>query len=162
MVAALSLRVYTGASAATESAAVSGIDLVSADSDANSLSNRQANPIALGTNSFEKWLKLKVDVPPANYVRNFQVWGGGSVDASTALMVAGNHVTAATPTDATSTVATDAFTTHTAGNKLVWDTGSYTHTSDVTRFLVAQLQSAADAGGGSWTQEIVNYSFDEG
>ena len=43
MVASLSVRVYTGSSAGTESAVVTGIDFISADNATNSLANRQAN-----------------------------------------------------------------------------------------------------------------------
>ena len=59
MAAALSLRVYTGATAATESAAVTGIDFISADNATNSSGNRSSNPVTVGTNSFEKHLRLK-------------------------------------------------------------------------------------------------------
>ena len=84
MAASLSLRVYTGAGQ-TESASVAGIDLVSADNASNSLANRQANPITVGTNSYEKWVALKIDTAPANNVDNFQIWMDGAVDTSTTL-----------------------------------------------------------------------------
>ena len=64
MAASLSFRVYTGSAAGTESAAVTGIDYISADNATNSLANRQANPITVGTNSYEKWMKMKVDTIP--------------------------------------------------------------------------------------------------
>jgi hypothetical protein len=51
MAATVTIRVYTGASAGTESSAVSGIDLISADNATNSLANRQANPITAGDRS---------------------------------------------------------------------------------------------------------------
>ena len=56
MVATLTLRVYTSTAAGTESAAVTGIDLISADNATNTLGNRQTNPITVNTNSFVKWL----------------------------------------------------------------------------------------------------------
>jgi len=74
MAASLSLRVYTGAGP-SESAAVTGIDLISADNATSTLANRQANPITVGTASYEKWLKLKIDTSPANGVTNFKIWG---------------------------------------------------------------------------------------
>src|ERR1041384_3137956 len=93
MAASLSFRVYTGASAGTKSAVVTGIDLESADNATNSLANRQANPITVGTNSYEKWLKLKGDTAPANAVTNFKVWGDGAVMTSTTLNFTAAYVT---------------------------------------------------------------------
>src|SRR5512147_603695 len=117
MTAALSVRVYTGASAGTESAAVTGIDLISADNATNSLANRQANPISVGTNSYEKWLKLKIDTAPANGVTNFKIWGDGAVQTSTTLMWTGQYITGTTPVATASTKANTTFTNFTSGNK---------------------------------------------
>jgi len=161
MVATLTLRVYTSTGAGTESAAQTGIDLVSADSDTNSLGNRQANPITVGTNSYEKWLKLKVDAAPDNGVTNFLAWGDGAVDSSTTLMATGDYVTGVTPVATASSVATDDFTDYTSGNKLQWDSGSYSATNDTTDYMVLQLQVDGDAAPGNWTQETVSYSYDE-
>ena len=161
MVATLGLRVYTGASAATESGVVTGIDLISADNATNSLANRQANPITVGTHSYEKWLKLKISAIPDNNVSNFLVWGDGGVASSTTLYVVGNYITGATPTSVTSSVATNDFTTYTSGAKLTWDAGPYTNTNDTTRYLVFQLAVNSDANPGNWTQETVSYSYDE-
>jgi len=161
MVATLTLRVYTSTSAGTESASQTGIDLVSADTDTNSLGNRQANPITVGTNSYEKWLKLKVDAAPDNSVTNFLAWGDGAVDSSTTLMVTGDYVTGVTPVATASSIATDDFTDFTSGNKLQWDSGSYSATNDTTDYMVFQLQVDGDAAPGNWTQETVSYSYDE-
>jgi hypothetical protein len=161
MAASLSLRVYTGASAGTESAVVTGIDMESADNATNSLANRQANPITVGTNSYEKWLKLKVDTAPANAVANFKAWGDGTVQTSTTLMWTGAYTTGTTPTTGTSTIANTTFVNFTAGNKLTWDSGSYSATSATTKYLVMQLQVDATCGPGNLTQETVSYSYDE-
>jgi hypothetical protein len=161
MVASLSIRKYTGTNAATESAAVTGVDLSSADNATNSLANRQANPITVATNSYESWLKLKVDAAPTTQVANIQCWGDGAVASSTTLMVKGNQITGVTPTAATSSVAVTSWTNYTAGNKLLWDAGPYTSTNQTSRYLVFQLQVAADRAPGAWTQETVSYSYDE-
>ncbi len=161
MVAALTLRVYTSTNAATESAAQTGIDLISADNAINTLGNRQGNPITVNSNSFEKWLKLKVDTAPDNAVTNFLAWGDGTIDNSTTLMVTGDYVTGITPVASSSVVADTDFTTYTAGNKLVWDAASYTATNDTTDYMVFQLQVDSDAAPGNWTQETVSYSYDE-
>lgn len=161
MAASLSLRVYTGASAGTESGAQTGADMISADNATNSLANRQANPIVAGTASYEKWLKLKIDTAPANAVTNFKIWGDGAVDTSTTLYFTTNYVTGATPTNGTSTVAATDFTGYTSGNKATWDTASYTATNATTRFTVFQWAVAATRGPGPLTQETVSYSWDE-
>jgi hypothetical protein len=161
MAASLSVRVYTGASAGTESASVSGIDMVSADNATNTLANRTANPITVGTNSYEKWVKLKVDTAPANGVTNFKVWGDGAVMTSTTLNFTGAYVTGVAPTTANSTIANTTFTNFTAGNKATWDSTSYTATNATTKYLVLQLAVGSDAGPGNWTQETANFSYDE-
>jgi len=161
MAASLSVRVYTGSGAGTESGAVSGVDFISADNATNSLGNRTANPITVGTASYEKWVKLKVDTAPANGVTNFMVWGDGAVMASTTLNFTAAYITGVTPTNATSTIANTTFTNFTAGNKAPWDATSYTATNATTQYLVMQLAVESDAGPGNWTQETVNFSYDE-
>ncbi len=161
MAAGVSIRVYTGSAAGTESGAVTGIDFISADNATNSLANRQANPITVGTRSYEKWLKAKIDTAPANGVANFKWWGDGGVQTSTTLYVTGNYVTGATPTNGTSSVANANWNTYTSGNKLTWDTNSYSATNATTRFAVFQLEVGSDAAAGNWTQETLNYSYDE-
>jgi len=161
MAASLSFRVYTGSAAGTESAVVTGIDLESADNATNSLANRQANPITVGTNSYEKWLKMKVDTAPANSVSNFKLWGDGAVQTSTTLMVTGAYTTGTTPVTTVSTIANTTFVNFTAGNKLTWDSGSYSATAATTKYAVFQLQVDATCGPGNWTQETVSCSYDE-
>ena len=160
MAASLSLRVYTGAGP-LESAAVTGIDFISADNATNTLANRQANPITVGTNSYEKRLKLKIDTAPANGVTNFKIWGDGAVQTSTTLMCTAGYVTYQQGTTATSTIAASSFTTYTAGNKATWDATSYSATNATTKFAVFQLQIDATCGPGNWTQETISYSYDE-
>ena len=134
MAAGLSVRVYTGSNAGTQSGAQTGISFLSADSANTALSDRQANPISVGTASYEKWVKLYVDTAPANGVTNFKLWGDGAVQTSTTLYVTGNYITGTTPTSGTSTIANAAYTTYTAGNKMTWDATSYSATGAVTRF----------------------------
>lgn len=162
MAATLGLYVYTGADAGTESAsAQTGADMISADNAVYGLSNRQTYPITVGSRSYEKWLKLKITAKPDNAVSNFLVWGDGGVKTSTTLVVRGNYATGTTPTNATSSIATASFAGYTSGNKLTWDAGPITNTNDTTKFLVFQLQVAADCGPGNWDQEVVSYSYDE-
>lgn len=162
MAATLVLSVSTAAGP-TVTDSVTGVDLISADNATNSLANRQANPIAVGTNSYEKWIRLKITATPANYVQSFKAWFDSTVDTSTTLFFTGAFVTYQQGTTATSTIANTNATTFTAGNKAIWDNAQYTaaNLNSYTRYLVIQLAVAATAGPGNWTQETVNYSYDE-
>ena len=162
MAATLVLAVSNGAGP-TVTDAVTGIDLESADNAVNSLANRQANPITVGTNSFEKWIRLKITATPQNYVQSFKVWFNGTVDTSTTMNFTGAHVAYQEGTTAVSTIANANATTYTSNNKAVWDTAQYTagQSGSYTKYLVLQLQVGATAGPGNWTQQTVNYSYDE-
>lgn len=161
MAALLQLSVQTGAGAGSATEPVTGIDLISADNATNTLANRQANPITVGTNSYEKWIRLKIISAPQNYVQNFSVWGDGAVDQSTSLMFTGAYVTYQQGTTAASTIANRTFTQYTAAAKAQWDATSYSQTGSYTKYIVFQLQVGATAGPGNWTQETINYSYDE-
>jgi len=161
MVATLTLRVQTGSSPGSQSSAVTGVDLISADNATNSLANRQANPITVGTRSYEKFLKLRVDVAPANAVTNFKIWGDGSVAANTTLFFKGAVTSYTTPVSTASSVATEDFTDYTSGAKADWDTASYTTIGDVTKYAVFQLSVGSGAAPGNWPTETCSYSYDE-
>ena len=168
MVATLSVRVYTGASAATESAAVTGISFLSIDSAATDLTTRQTNPVIVGSNSFEKHLRLKIDAAPANAVTNFLVWTDGSGTANVGLrakLAVGTG--GATPgTGDTTPAATtmigdvDAYSL-TAAAKGTWDSTSYSTLNSVTKAMILQLQPTALASPGNWPTETISYSYDE-
>ena len=162
MAATLVVSVSVG-STPTVTDSVTGIDLESADNATNSLANRQANPITVGPNSYEKWIRLKITATPANYVQSFKVWFNSTVDTSTTLNFTGAFVTYQLGTTATSTIANALATTYTAGNKAVWDNAQFTaaQTGSYTKYLALQLQVGATAGPGNWTQQTVNYSYDE-
>lgn len=163
MAATLVLSVKNGTAPGTYTDNVAGIDLVSTDNSINSLANRQAYPITVGNNSYEKWVALKITATPTNYVTNFKLWGDGAVDTSTTLAFTAAYTTYATPTANTSTIASANWTTYTSGNKATWDTTTYTsaNLNSYTKFAVFQLQVGSTAGPGNWTQETVNYSYDE-
>jgi hypothetical protein len=160
MAAVLSLRVRTGSGSGTESGAVTGIDLISADNATNSLANRQANPITVGTRSFEKYVLLKVDTAPANAVSNFMIWGDGGVAANTTLYW-GATATYTAPVNTASSVATTNFNTCTSGAKCTWHSGSLSAQNATTNYSVFQLDVASGASPGNWPTETVSYSYDE-
>lgn len=162
MAATIVLSVSTSAGP-TITDSVTGIDMISADNAVNTLANRQANPITVGTNSYEKWTRLKVTATPANYVQSFKAWFNATVDTSTTLNFTGAFVTYQQGTTATSTVSASLATTYTSGNKAIWDNAQYTagQLNAYTKYLVMQLAVGATAGPGNWTQQTVNYSYDE-
>jgi hypothetical protein len=163
MAAGLILSVQTGAGAGSANeTSITGIDLISADNATNTLSNRQAYPITVGTNSYEKWVRLKLATAPSNYVRSFKIWSDGSFDSSTTFAFTGSYITYQQGTTSVSTIATGNFASFTAGGtKAVWDDATYTATNAYTRYVVFQLQVAASAQPGNWTQETISYSYDE-
>lgn len=160
MAATVTIRVYTGATAGTMSGAVSGIDLISADNATNSTTNRQAYPITAGDRSYEKWIKARIDVAPDNYCNNFQLWGDGAVQQSTTLYV-GKTASGVTPTNADSAVATNAWTGYLTGSRFAWHATNLTGVGSATDYAVFQLDTLASAAAGNWTQETLNYSYDE-
>lgn len=171
MAATLGLFVYSGTNAATESgAAVTGISFFGSTATTasdNTLGARQADPITVGSNSASKSLRLKITAVPANAVTNFQFWTDGSGQANVGLrgkVVGTGGATPGTggetPTTSAITGSTDAYT-WTSGSKLSWDTASYSALNSVTKSLVLQLQPTGSAAAGNWTQETLNYSYDE-
>jgi hypothetical protein len=163
MAATLVLAVKTGAAGGSWTDSVSGIDLISADNATYSPANRTSNPITVGTNSYEKWIALKITATPQNYVKSFLVWFTNTTMVSTTLYFTGNYATYQQGTTATSTIANAVTTGYTSGNKAIWDTTQYsaTNTGSYTKFLVMQLAVDSSAGPGTWTQQTVNYSYDE-
>jgi hypothetical protein len=167
MVATVTLRVYTGSTASTESAAQTGIDLISADNATNSSGNRTSNPVVTGTNSYEKHLRLKLDVAPANSVGNIKFWTDGSgvsnVSFRAKLAVGTGGATPGTgdttPSASAMSGDVDAYTL-TSGAKGTWDAGSWSTINNVTKALLLQLQPNASATPGNWT-ETLSYSYDE-
>lgn len=168
MAATVSLRVYTGTNAATESAAVTGIDFISADNATNSLANRQANPVTVGTNSFSKHLRLKIDSGIINSVGNVKFWTDGTGQSNVALRAklaqgtggASPGTGGTTPSATALTGDADAYS-YTSGSKGTWDSATYTTNGHVTKEMQLQLQPNASAAAGNWTQETLNYSYDE-
>jgi len=167
MVATIGLHVYTSTNAGTESGTVTGIDLISADNATNTLGNRQTYPVVTATNSFEKHLRLKLEVAPANSISNIKFWTDGSGTANVLfrgkLAIGTGGATPgtgdSTPSATTMTADADAYS-YTSGSKGTWDSGSYSTINHVTKALLLQLQPSASATPGNWS-ETLSYSYDE-
>ena len=153
MAATTSLRVYTGTNAGTESAAQTAIALLSVDA---ATVDPAAHQVAPGTNSYEKWLRLKIDAANGATVTDFWIERSGALPAGVVIKL-GVTATPATPTSTTSTVAT---TTMAEGRRYVFDTAALAANGDATQYLVLQEQVAASAAAGAITQQdfTVGYS----
>lgn len=169
MAATVELFVYTSTNAATESStAQTGISFLSIDSDATDGTTRQNNPVAAGSNSFSKHLRLKMTVAPSVSCSNFLWWTDGAGDANVGLRAKeGIGTGGATPGSGDTTPSATALTgdidgyTRTSGAKGTWDSTSYSTLNDVTKALLLQLQPTGAASPGAITQETINYSYDE-
>ena len=163
MVATIQVSVQTGAAAGSATDGVTGVDFISADNATNTLPNRQNFPITVGTNSYEKWVRLKIATPGSNYTNNFKIWGDGAVSTSTTLNFTTAYVTYQQATNTVSTIANVNFDGFTAGNKATWDTTTYwqTNTGSYTKYSVFQLSVLNDREPGNWEQETISYSYDE-
>lgn len=162
MVASISARVYTGTDAATESSSVLGVNLISADNATNSLANQAEFPVIAGTNSYSKWIRLKIDTAPDNAVSNFQWWSTGEgVDGLNLRVLLGLTIGVTPSTDSLDTLGDDAdFFAYTVDEKGIWDSGTYTTVGDLTNFLVMQFQPQTSADPGNFDATLF-YSYDE-
>lgn len=150
MAASLSLRVYTGSGAATESSAQTAITLTSTDS----LGSGSLDP---GTYSFERWLRLRVDTAPDNGVTNFWLQNEGILPADVILRF-GITDSPSTPVATASTIATMELT---PGRHFIFDTNTYTDSGDHTRYIVLQEQALVTAPNGALPQLTPSFGWSE-
>jgi hypothetical protein len=150
--ASVSLRVCTGTGAATESAAQTGLALMDIDSAAN---DPDANQVAPGANSYEKWVRLAIDDSDGLTVSGFWVERSGDLDDGVVIKV-GYAATGATPKATTSTVATE--TMH-SGRRYWFDMGEYDTNGDRTTYLVLQEQVAATVTAGQIDQQVFQFGW---
>jgi hypothetical protein len=148
--ATLSTRVYTGTNAGTESSAQTGITLVDADA-------LTGGPVLAGTASYERWLRLRVDVAPAIGVTNFYVQNTGVLPTGVSLKF-GVTDTPATPKNTTSMVATMDLT---SGRRFIFDTNVYDTIGEHSRYLVIQEVAAIGATIGAIPQQSLKFGFQE-
>ena len=168
MAATVGVFVYTGATASTESTVQTGISFMSIDSAATDTTTRQNNPVVAGTNSFEKHLRLKATVAPAVSWGAVKFWTDGAgmtnVGLRAKLAIGTGGATPGTgdtaPTATTMATDTDAYAA-VVGTKGVWDAATYSALNTVSKALLLQLQPSGAAAPGAWTQETLNYSYDE-
>jgi hypothetical protein len=155
MVASVSMRVCTGASAGTESAAQDGFALMDIDSADN---DPDAHVVHPGDNSFEKWLRLAVDDSDGYSVSSFWLERVGDLPDGVIVKV-GVTSAGVTPTASESTVATE--TMH-SGRRYWFDFNEYDTNGDRTDFVVLQEQVAADADSGAIDQQSFTWGWSAG
>lgn len=150
MTASVSLRVDYGTNAGTESPSVTALELCAADA----LTGGSVNP---GSNSFERWIRLRLDTAPVTGVTNFWLQNAGALPTGVTLRF-GVTDTPRTPVATASTIAT---TELVAGRRYIWDANTYTQAGDHTRYLVIQAQTTASAASGAIDQQIPTIGWSE-
>jgi hypothetical protein len=156
MAAVTTIRVYTGTGAGTESAAETAIAWESIDSATVAPGSNQ---VAAGTNSYEKWIRVKLDTANGSSVTGFWVERTGGALPTGVVIKMGVTDTAATPTAATSTVAT---TTMADGRRYFFDANTYDTSGQTSRYLVIQEQVAAATASGAIPQQSLTFGYSEG
>ena len=149
MGATASLRRYTGSGAATESAAQTAIVLSGADA-------LSGPDVAKGANSYECWLRVRLDTAPQTGVTTFSFRLTPSLPSGVAIKW-GVADTPATPTAAPSTIATHDVNS----DRILFDANTYTQAGQYTRYLVLQAQVAASASSGAIPQQSVVIGWQE-
>lgn len=144
------MRAYTGSGAATESAPLTSVDLCSEDVIGG-------DPVDPGSVSFERWLRLRVDVAPAVGVANFWLRNTGDLPDGVSLLF-GVTDTPATPVDTPSVVATKALT---SGQKFIFDASTLAEVAEHTRYIVIQEVVAAEAASGAIPEQALEWGWVE-
>lgn len=148
--AAISLRVYTGAGAATESPAQSAVTLVADDA----LTGGDVEP---GSRSFERWMRLKLDTAPDMGAANFWLMNTGELPDGVSLLF-GVTDTPATPVDTASVLATKVLT---SGQRFIFDDATLAEAGEYSRYVVVQEVVAADADSGAIPAQSLQWGWME-
>jgi len=173
MAATINLIQWRSTNAATKAGSASALSFLSADvagdPDLIDAACRINNPIAIPAAacdySYTVHVSACISVAPANYVKNFQIWGSypAQTPPTGTCMLYGTEASGAgtTPTDSLNPVGTAALDAATSDSKAAWDAASYAAATCSTQYLVMQLQVANSACVGDWGACDLNYSYDE-
>lgn len=154
MAAVLTLRVYSGTDAATESAAETAIAWTDVD---DATVDPTSDTVAPGTNSYEKWMRVSIDTPDGGTFTNFWIERSGDLPDGVVVKM-GVTDTAATPTRSASTVAT---TTMADGRRYIFDANEYSTSGDKSRYVVVQEQTTAAATTGDIDQQTLTFGWQQ-
>lgn len=155
MAATITLRVYTGTGAGTESSPQTGIALLSADSASPDPDSAEVAP---GTYSYEKWIRLKIDAPDGKAFTNFWIERAGDLPDGVEIRF-GVTDTPATPKATASSVATKELQ---ANRRYVFDVAVLDEAGDATRYLVIQERVGADVDPGDIEQQVFTIGYTAG
>lgn len=144
------LFVYTGTNAGTKSAPQTAIALLPTDS-----ASTTPAAIAKGSNSYEKWVRVEITNESGTF-SDFWVERTGSLPDGTVIRL-GMTGTPATPTNATSTVAT---TVMAEGRRYIFDIDPDLIVDGyATCYLVLQGQLSADTDSGAIEQQVFTVGY---
>lgn len=146
-----------------------GVVFASVDQNSNTANLATNDPISAGSNSYEKWWRMKVTGAASNNLSGFGVYysataptdQGGS--SSTITMKFGTNATYATPTAATSTVATTNCSTDTSAPGTSF-TAPANSVGAYSGYITQQMQTTGSATGGNvnfaspWMTAAYSYS----
>jgi hypothetical protein len=110
-----------------------------------------------GTVSFERWLRLRVDVAPAAGVANFWLQNTGVLPHGVSLLF-GVTDAPATPVNTPSVVATK---TLAAGQRYIFDAATLTAVGEHSRYIVIQEVAASDAVTGAIPAQSLQWGWVE-
>jgi hypothetical protein len=112
--------------------------------------------------SYEKWLRLQVDVAPSVDIANVKFYTDGTNGFGTGVTLWAKAVSSySTPAEATATTGyADAFT-YTSAAPLSLGAGPYTGTGEKGDHAVLMLRVADTASPGTLTSETLTFAFDE-
>lgn len=141
------------------------------DTDAPNLFPLANYDISFGTNSYEKWIRLKVtSLGGSTSVSNLRVWitgelrSGDGIKTNARTSGYGGAATYTTPTTSTSTVATQTMPTAEPATANLGIGGSLSGSltaAGYSDYLVMQLQTAAAAGAGTYRNLVLHVAYDE-
>ena len=124
-------------------------------------------PITAGENSYEKWIKVKF-TGTFSVIDNIQFWkSAGAYQTEEGIDWSGTTALAsyATPTAATSSVATTVLPTADPGTANVWIAGSLSGTITVSGntsdYIVMQLQTTTNTEAGAVNTKTFTLQYDE-
>jgi hypothetical protein len=144
--ATATLRVYTGTNAGTESSAQTAIALMDIDS-----------AVVTPANSFEKWLRVKIDTAGSHTFSNFWIERSGDLPDGVVVKM-GVTDNPGTPVAVTSAVAT---TTMADGRRYLFDANEYDADNEASRYVVLQGQVASDAASGAIEQQVFTVGWQQ-
>lgn len=140
----------------------STIRFKNADNATVDTANRMVVPASGSDYSYEKWLRLQVDVAPSVDIQNIKFYTDGNNGFGTGIGLYAKAVSSySTPAEGTSTSGyADAFT-YTAASPLTLGAGPYTGTGEKGDHCVLLLKVDSTAAPGLLASETLVFAYDE-